>query len=157
MFERMKNEFPELYTKTGKLSKRSPKRFICECGHTFNRYRTQTVGGFKLGVLVCDECGELGKRNPAYSIWERMVSTQMQQEDFLIEIIKEKGSIEKKELIQLQEKAFPDTCESYERTALGYLCYFSFLKVQKKIIDGEKVFSYSINPEIDTDRRYAIL
>lgn len=156
MFKRMKSEFPELYTKTGKLSKKKPKHFVCECGHTFNRTQNQTVGGFKIGVIICEECGNSGKKNVAHDVWERMMNTQMQQEDFLLEVIKERGSIEKKELIQLQEEAFPGNYESYERKALGYLCYFGYLNVKKEVTNDKNLFYYSINPEIDTDSRYGI-
>lgn len=153
MLERIKSEFPELYTKTGKFSKKEPKRYKCECGHTFNRTKNKRIGGIGFGFIVCEECGEKGKRNEVHGIWKRMINNQIEQEDFLLKTIKEHKEISKETLSELATKEF----EEVTREALGSLCYFGYLMIQKKNVNGVETIHYSIKEGVDTESRYQTL
>lgn len=143
-------EYPELYTKKGELSKREPKKYICECGHAFNKTQKLNFPGIGFAIPVCTECGNKGKASTAHGIWKRMKNRQIEQEDYILEVVTERSSIQYEELEQIMRARF----EGYSGEALRYLVYFGYMNVDKELRDNQGIVVYSINRKKDLVARY---
>lgn len=150
MLSTVKEEFPEIYTKAGKLRKQEPKRFLCSCGHAFNKTKNTRVGGFVFGSPICEKCGNRAKEAKSYSVWKRMIDGQIEIEDFILNVVTEHPSIEKEELMKKVEDAFP----KHHANALGHLVYFGYLEVDKEKRDTMNRVEYTINPNKNLSKRY---
>lgn len=150
MVSKVKETFPELYTKRGELSKREPKKYQCSCGHPFFKLKTTLrLPGITFASPICEQCGKKAKENIAYNIWKRMENHQLEQEDFILNTVAERTVIEKKELESLLAEQFQETTQ-----ALGTLVYFGYLIVDAQKRDEEGVVEYRINSLKDLENRY---
>jgi hypothetical protein len=149
MLSTVKKEFPELYTKKGELRKTEPKRFVCKCGHAFNKTKSVRVGGIVFGVRACEKCGEKVKESPSYSIWKRMINNQIEQEDFILNEVIQNSNIEKDQLQELINNQFKT-----DDHALGHLVYFGYLQVDTEKRDTLNRIEYTVNPNKNLSARY---
>lgn len=155
MSDRMKEEFPKLYTYHGKVSKKAPKKYKCDCGNEFNKTKKHRVGGVVFGIKECPECGDRAKNSLDYDIWSRLVVGDIKKEDYILTEIIKKGVVDKKTILEKLNNKFEDA-EDYlgHSTALGTLCYFGYLKVNKYKRDELGKIEYSVNENKDLQNRY---
>lgn len=152
MVSKVKDEFPELYTKQGVLKKREPKKYKCDCGYEFSKTKNTSVMGMTFGSPICEKCRNRGKENITYNIWMRMKNTQIEQEDFILNTVKEYGTIRMEELEDLLFNTFS------ERTnAIGTLVYFDYLTVDAIKKEKWNMIEYSINTKKVLDERYELI
>lgn len=150
MLNQIKDEFPELFTKKGTLSKAAPKRYICACGNQFNKTKSISFGGIGFAIPTCDNCYAKAKESIAYIIWTRMSNNQIEHEDFILELAKDRLTIEKSELQDILAKHFP----KYDGKALSHLVYYGYLKVDIEKRDNFGIIEYSLNANKDRNKRY---
>lgn len=148
MLSTVKNDFPELFTQKGELRKQKPKRFQCKCGHKFNKTKSVRLGGIGFGIPNCDKCGEKAKESTSYSVWKRMINNQIEQEDFILNVVIEKPSILKEDLQAIINEKF-----SIDAHALGHLVYFGYLQVDANKRDTMNRVEYTINPNKNLSAR----
>jgi hypothetical protein len=144
--------FPEIYTKSGALKKREPKKYICDCGHEFSKTVAVRLPGITFGLKTCEKCGRKGKDNPAYNVWKRMVNKQIEQEDFILNTVKERGIITREDLENLLNQSFKEHTD-----ALGTLVYFGYLNVNDDKRDHLGIVEYHINPKKSLDKRFELI
>lgn len=153
MMSNLIKEFPEIHTKQGKLKKRQPEKYICDCGNKFSRLKTTgNFGGLKFGSPICSECGRRAKDNLSYNVWKRASLGQVEQEDFILNTVKEYGAITKDKLEVLILKRFQK-----DKKALGNLVYFGYLNVNMEKRDKLGIIEYTINPEKNLEKRYELI
>ncbi|KXY51332.1 hypothetical protein AT268_33165 [Bacillus cereus] len=152
MLSVVKKEFPELYTKRGVVKKQKPKQFKCDCGNEFNKTKKVNFGWVGFAIPVCSECGGKAKKSVLYNIWKRMINNQIEQEDFILNVVMSNPSISKERIQMLLAEKFDES-----REALGYLVYFGYLQVDKEKRDTLKHIEYTVNQEKDLSHRYEIL
>lgn len=150
MKDRIKNDFPELYTKKGILTKTAPKRYECSCGNRFNKTKSISFGGLGFAIPTCDNCKNRAKLSVSYGIWNRMINNQIEHEDFILELVESRTAIEKIELEDALHKHFP----KYDGWALSYLVYYGYLEVDKEKRDNSGEIIYSLNLDKDRYTRY---
>lgn len=150
MMTRIKEEFPELFTKKGVIKKTAPKRYQCACGHAFNKTKTVKIGGLGFGVPLCSGCGQRVKEAVSYAVWQRLVNGQVEKEDVLLELVSAHTTILKDELLKLAEEQVPNV----KGNALGFLVYYGYLKVNEEKRDRWNMIEYSINPKKNAEKRY---
>ena len=153
MIFRMKDEFPELFTKQGFLKKREPKKYKCSCGHTFSKTKkTNILMGIQFAIPLCDVCGEKGTDNIAYNVWVRLNNKQMEQEDFILNTVNKHGTITKEEVERKLSNSFLKKTD-----ALSTLVYYGYLQVDAVKRDKWNMIEYSINPNKELDKRYELI
>lgn len=155
MLNHVRKDFPELFTVNGRFKKRKPAKYKCVCGNTFSTEKTSyhNLGGLGVGfsVGICKECGAQCKRNPSHVMWERLTYSQIEMEEFILEIVTVEPGIRQEIVKQRTEKVF----EAKDYNALSYLCYYGYLNVDTSENEaGRPVVKYSVNPDVDTERRY---
>lgn len=153
MLTNVQNEFPEIFTKQGNLKKREPKKYKCDCNNDFSKTKiTAKIMGLTFASPICDKCGKKGKENLAYNVWKRMINHQVEQEDFILNIVQERVTIIKEELEELVLNNF-----SEKTNALGTLVYFGYLKVDTKKRDKWGIVEYSINQKKNLEKRFELV
>lgn len=153
MLTNIQNEFPEIFTKQGILKKREPKKYKCDCSNDFSKTKvTAKIMGLTFASPICDKCGNRGKENLAYNVWKRMSNHQVKQEDFILNIVQEKGTIIKEELEKMVLSKFGEKTD-----ALGTLVYFGYLNVDISKRDRCGVIEYSINTKKNLEKRYELI
>jgi NAD-dependent SIR2 family protein deacetylase len=150
MLEKIKTEFPELYTQKNKLRKTSPKRFQCECGNEFNKTQSVRYGGIGFSIPRCEECGKKAKETKAFIVWTRMIDNQIEEEDFILELVKMHKTIVKEEVQTKTKSVFKNS----RGKALSHLVYFGYLQVDKEKRDINGIVEYSINDKKNSNNRY---
>jgi hypothetical protein len=158
MLPKIKIDFPELYTKTGKLRKKEPYRFKCDCGNEFNK---KTATGRNLVMTFatsrCKLCGSKAKETAAYNVWKRMINNQIEQEDFILKVVSANPFILRERLETIVESVFQkdnNTLFKKDVNALGHLVYFGYIKVNEHKRDVMKVIEYTINENKELSKRY---
>lgn len=152
MYSEVKNLFPELYTRRGTLTKREPKKYVCSCGHTFNRTVSLRVGGIVFGQKTCEKCGKRATDSTAYNVWKRMVNGQVEQEDFILNTVKSSKTMIKEELKEQLNKQFTSSTN-----ALITLVYFDYLLVNESKRENEGIIEYTVNLNKDLNKRYGLI
>lgn len=153
MMSKVKDEFPDIYTKQGKIRKREPKKYKCDCGHSFSRLKTVgDFGGIKFGSPICPGCGNKAKDNLSHNVWKRAINGQFEEEDFILNTVKEHGLITKEDLQEILSNKFGNNTN-----ALGTLVYFGYLNVDAKKRDDLGIIEYSINPKKSLESRYELI
>ena len=108
--------------------------------------------GIVFGSPLCKKCGKKAHHNVSYNVWTRMVNQQIDQEDYILNVVKEKGQIEKEELTMLLD-------EKYEvvTNALGHLVYYGYLKVDPTKKEKFNCIEYSVTTEKSLETRYELI
>lgn len=147
----LKEDFPELFTKKGKMTRQEPKKYICEAGHEFNRTQSLTIDGITFGRIICPKCNRKGQRKVSYAVWRRATTGQMEVEDFILQMIDKRKNVRQDHVyMELEENFGPN----YNQAALGFLVYHGYLKVDQALKGEHNIIRYSINPEKDWKKRY---
>lgn|GEM_PF-6531402 len=147
---KIKDLFPELYTKKGKLIKREPYKYECiNCRNSFNKTRTIKIGGIGFGIKECAVCGNKGKDSISYNIWKRASRGEIEQEDFILNLVVERGVIDKEVLLDKVYEKF-----GFISDAIGTLVYFGYLTVDKEKRDTYGIIEYSIGDKTDIENRF---
>lgn len=149
MMVKVKEEFPELYTKQGTLTKRGPKKYTCVCGHTFSKTKNKRGMGMTVSIPICETCGKRGKRNLACDIWKRVKSGEIEQEDFILNVVKEREVIELEELETLLSETF-----ATPTNALRTLAYFGYLQIDQRKKEKWNMNEYHIDTSKNLEERY---
>ena len=153
MFSKVKELFPELYTKRGELIKREPKKYKCKnCGDEFSKTEKVTLSGITFGFKTCDKCGHKGEDSISYNVWVRMKKDQVQQEDYILNEIAARGTILKDELQDLLNSKFNNKTD-----ALGTLVYFGYLIVDKEKRDKHGIIEYSLGNKENFENRFELI
>lgn len=154
MLEEVIDEFPQLFTKQGKLRKRGVHKYVCTCGNKYSSLKSinSSFKGIRFGSRECKECGSRVKDNVEYNVWKRMITGQLEQEDFILNEIKEKGIVSKDYIKKQLEGIFGK--DPY-RPALGSLVYFGYLDVD--INEEENKVNYTLNKDKDFTKRYEMI
>ncbi|MEK3956097.1 MULTISPECIES: hypothetical protein [unclassified Psychrobacillus] len=150
MLEMIQQEFPEIFTKHKKLTKRQPKIYVCSCGNEFNKTKKYNVGGLGFGIPYCEKCGNKAFTSKAYIVWSRMENNQIEEEDFILKMLGDHGQLNKEDLMAKLKENFPNT----SGRALGFLVYYGYLNVDKKLRDEDGIIKYSINDQKNNKKRY---
>lgn len=152
MNSKVQTLFPDLFTKKGTLVKREPKKYFCSCGHEFSKTSSIRYSGITFGSKTCSNCGKRSVESKSYNVWKRLKLGQIEQEDFILNVVKNEGTIRKEKLENLLKNHFKETSN-----ALGTLCYFGYLHVDTDKRDNHGIIEYSINPKKDLQHRYELV
>lgn len=152
MLSSVKEEFPEIFTKVkGTLRKNGVKRFNFDhCGHSSDSAKGSLFMSALLGIKQCKKCGGDVKESIAYSVWKRMLDNQIEEEDFILNMVQEHGVILKDDLKAMIESRYGKD----DSEALGFLCYFGYLNVDRDKRDNLGIIEYSINSDKNLSKRY---
>lgn len=146
--------FPELYTTKGTLRKLEPKKYICNrCGKKHSKTFALNFTGIGFAIPRCPNCNAEGKENnrenKELNVWTRMVNGQIKEEDLILNTVFQNGIITKEKLESVIKMDFNNPT----RKSIGYLVYWGYLAVDKKLREDEGIIQYSLgNKDIYSDR-----
>lgn len=157
--DKVKELFPELYTKQGKLKKREPHKYICpNCSTEFSKTQKLDFAWISFGLKTCTNCGNKGNDSIKYNIWKRMSNGEIEIEDFILNTVIEHGEISQDDLKNSVIENFGEEVKHYSSVkGLGTLVYYGYLTVDSDKRDNEGIVIYSIGQKENLENRFELI
>lgn len=122
----------ELFTKSGSLKARPPKKYECRsCGHINTKTASIKMPGITFGA--CSACGGSVKERDVHKEWQKRKSGQWDIEKEMLEVVKTEECIERSILL----KRFNTHQKWLVETSLGDFVWNRILEVKK---DSDQYF-----------------
>ncbi|MDP9675277.1 hypothetical protein J2W97_001260 [Paenibacillus jamilae] len=126
----------ELFTKTGALKARPPKKYECRsCGYIGSKIASIKLTGFTFAA--CSVCGGSIKERDVHKEWQKRNNGQWDIEKEMLKIIKSEERVERSTLL----KRFDTQQKWLVKASLGDLIWNRILEVKKE----SDQYYYSLN------------
>ncbi|KZE65081.1 hypothetical protein AV545_03935 [Paenibacillus jamilae] len=126
----------ELFTKTGALKARPPKKYECrDCGHLNSKTASIKITG--ITFAACSVCGGSIKERDVHKEWQKRNNGQWDIEKEMLKIVKSEERVERSALL----KRFETHQKCLVEASLGDLIWNRILEVKKE----SDHYYYSLN------------